>query len=79
MTAPRGAIGDFGTAGALAVVVAALAVAGGFVPPTPGCRTPRHPGLDVVRSTARERPVRAALVTGLARGGIVRPVRLEEA
>jgi len=77
ITAPRGAIGTFGSAGALAVAVAALAVAHGVIPPTLGCEMPREHTLDVVRGAARKARVRAALVTGLARGGIVRPVRVE--
>lgn len=77
VTAPRGAVGGFGTAGALAVAAAALAVAHGFLPPTVGCLRPCREDLDVVRHSARALPLRAVLVTGLSRGGIVRPVRVE--
>jgi 3-oxoacyl-[acyl-carrier-protein] synthase II len=76
VTAPRGAIGDFGAAGALAVVVGALAVASGEVPPTLGCRVPRA-GLPVVTGVPRVLATRVAMIDGLARGGICRPLRLE--
>src|SRR5262249_50216538 len=79
VTAPRGATGDFGTAGALGVAAAALAIHHGLVPPTVGWGAPAPRGLDVVRSTARRWPVRVAVVDGLARGGMCRPVRLEAA
>lgn len=77
VTAPRGATGDFGAAGALAVATAVLAVHHGAVPPTPGCRLPARRDLDVVVGTARAIPLRAALVDGLARGGVCRPLRVE--
>jgi act minimal PKS chain-length factor (CLF/KS beta) len=77
VTAPRGATGDFGSAGALAVATAALAIRDGIVPPTLGCRPPARRGLDVVTGTARRIPVRVAVVDGLARGGMCCPVRLE--
>src|SRR5262249_10813738 len=75
VTAPRGATGDFRSAGALGG--AALAIRDGIVPPTLGCRPPARRGLDVVTGTARRMPVRVAVVDGLARGGMFRPVRLE--
>jgi len=77
VTAPRGAVGDFGAAGALGVAAAALAIRDGIVPPTIGCRPPARRGLDVVSGAARRTPVRVAVVDGLARGGMCRPVRLE--
>ncbi len=79
VTAPRGATGDFGAAGALAVAAAALAVRHGLLPPTVGCRLPARGGLDVVVGAARRAAVRVALVDGLARGGVCRPLRLEAA
>ena len=77
VTAPRGAVGDFGAAGALGVAAAALAIRDGIVPPTVGCRPPARRDLDVVTGAARRTPVRVAVVDGLARGGMCRPVRLE--
>jgi 3-oxoacyl-(acyl-carrier-protein) synthase len=77
VTAPRAAIGDFGAAGALAVAAAALAVYTGVVPPTLGLQGPPRCGLDVVVGAERQAPIRAALVDGLARGGVCRPLRLE--
>ena len=68
VTAPRGALG---------VAAAALAIRDGIVPPTIGCRPPARRGLDVVTGAARRTPVRVAVVDGLARGGMCRPVRLE--
>lgn len=79
VTAPRGAIGDFGAAGALAVAVAALAIHHGVLPPTVGCRAPARRGLEVVIGAARPGALRAAVVDGLARGGMCRPLRLEAA
>jgi 3-oxoacyl-[acyl-carrier-protein] synthase II len=76
VTAPRGAIGDFGAAGALAVAEAALALHDGRVPPTVGCRLPAREDLDVVVGTARAWQPRAALVSTLGRGGVCQPVRL---
>jgi 3-oxoacyl-(acyl-carrier-protein) synthase len=77
VTAPRGALGDFGAAGALAVAAAALAVYTGRVPPTLAPTGPPPAGLDVVRGAAREMSVQVAVVDGLARGGACRPLRLE--
>ena len=77
VTAVRGALGDFGAAGALAAAAAALAVSTGVVPPTAGVAPPARAGLDVVTGAARRREVRVALVDGLARGGFCRPLRLE--
>ena len=77
LTAPRGATGDFGTAGALGVATAALAIRHGMIPPTLGCRPPARCGLDVVTGAARRERVRVAVVDGIARGGMCRPVRLE--
>jgi 3-oxoacyl-[acyl-carrier-protein] synthase II len=79
VTAPRGATGDFGAAGALAVAAAALSVAHGVVPPTIGLRSPARGGLDVVTGSARRVAMRRALVPGLARGGACRPIVVEAA
>jgi len=77
VTAVRGAIGDFGAAGALAAAAAACAIAEGVLPPTVGLAPPARAALDVVTGTARRRPLRVALVDGIARGGLCRPLRLE--
>jgi 3-oxoacyl-(acyl-carrier-protein) synthase len=77
VTAVRGTTGDFGAAGALAAAAAACAVARGVVPPTLGLVPPARDGLDVVTGSARARRVRVAVVDGLARGGLCRPLRLE--
>jgi hypothetical protein len=52
-------------------------VASRLVPPPVG--TPRvvPPGIDLVRGPARRRPVRTVVVTGLARGGLVRTLRFD--
>ena len=76
VTALRGALGDFGAAGALVAAAAARAVAAGTIPPTLGLGAPRA-ALDVVRGTARQTPLRSAVVTGLARGGLVRMLRFD--
>jgi 3-oxoacyl-[acyl-carrier-protein] synthase II len=77
--APRGALGDFGAAGALAVAAAAMSLHDGRVPPTVGCRLPAREALDVVIDAPRAARPRAVLVNGLARGGSCRPLRLERA
>ncbi len=76
VTAPRGAIGDFGAAGALGVAAAALAIHTQRVPPTAGTRPPAREGLDVVAGAARAEPVGVAVVSAIGRGGICRPVRV---
>ena len=77
VTAPRGALGDFGAAGALGVAAAALIVYTGIVPPTLGLRGVPREGLDVVTGDSRRTSVRAVLVDGLARGGACWPLRVE--
>jgi len=77
ITAIRGALGDFGAAGALAAAAAALAIADGATPPTLGLRPPARADLDVVHDGARRGAVRVAVVDGLARGGLCRPLRME--
>jgi act minimal PKS chain-length factor (CLF/KS beta) len=79
VTAVRGAVGAFGASGALVAAAAALAVASGEIPPTLGLAPPARAGLDVVSGSARRAPVRIALVDGLARGGLCRPLRMEAA
>jgi len=79
VTAVRGALGDFGAAGALAAAAAALAIASGVVPPTLGLVPPAREGLDVVVGSARAVRVQVAVVDGLARGGACRPLRMEAA
>ena len=79
VTSIRGAIGDFGAAGALAAAAAALAVEAGLVPPTLGLVPPARAELDVVVGLARRTAVRVAVVDGLARGGLCCPLRLEAA
>jgi 3-oxoacyl-(acyl-carrier-protein) synthase len=76
VTAPRGAIGDFGAAGALGVAAAALALHHGCIPPTVGCRLPARAGVDVVTGGARRADLRVAVVSAVGRGGICRPLRL---
>jgi 3-oxoacyl-[acyl-carrier-protein] synthase II len=77
VTAPRGALGDFGAAGALGVAAAALIVYTGIVPPTLGLRGVPREGLDVVTGDSRRTSVRVVVVDGLARGGACRPLRVE--
>jgi 3-oxoacyl-[acyl-carrier-protein] synthase II len=78
ITAIRGAIGDFGAAGALAAAAAVRTLVEGVVPPTLGIVPPARGDLDVVAS-ARRLAARVALVDGLARGGVCRPLRFEAA
>lgn len=76
VTAPRGALGDFGAAGSLAIAAAALSLHDGRVPPTVGCRLPAREGLDVIVGEARAYRPRTAVVSGIARGGACAFVRL---
>jgi 3-oxoacyl-[acyl-carrier-protein] synthase II len=76
VTAPRGAIGDFGAAGALAVAEAALALHDGRVPPTAGSRLPAREDLDVVVGEARASRPHLVLVSAIGRGGVCQPLRL---
>jgi 3-oxoacyl-(acyl-carrier-protein) synthase len=76
VTAPRGAVGDFGAAGACGVAAGALVLHNRLVPPTAGCRPPAREGLDVVVGSARPCAARAVVVSGLGRGGVCRPLRL---
>jgi 3-oxoacyl-(acyl-carrier-protein) synthase len=78
VTAPRGAFGDFGAAGALAAAAGALAIHHGLVPPTAG-GSPARGGLDVVVGRGRRLALGAVLVDGLARGGVCRPLALKAA
>lgn len=79
VTAPRGAIGDFGAAGALAVAAGALAVYTRTVPPVCGLSGAARAGLAAVCGVARHGSLAAVVVDGLARGGACIPVRLEAA
>jgi 3-oxoacyl-(acyl-carrier-protein) synthase len=78
VTALRGAIGDFGAAGALVAAAAARAVATGVVPPVVGCSAPPA-GLDVVTGAPRFLSMQSAVVVGVARGGLVRALRFTAA
>jgi 3-oxoacyl-[acyl-carrier-protein] synthase II len=78
VTAIRGAIGDFGAAGALGAAAAVRALAEGVVPPTLGIVPPARGDLDVVGSS-RRLAARVAVLDGLARGGVCRPLRFEAA
>jgi 3-oxoacyl-[acyl-carrier-protein] synthase II len=77
VTATRGATGHFGAAGALAAGAAALAVSSGIVPPAAGVAA-GSVDLDLV-GTARRAAIGTAAVVGMARGGIVRVLRLTAA
>jgi hypothetical protein len=76
VTAPRGATGDFGAAGALAVAMAALAIHHGVLPPTLGCRLPARRDLD---GRGLGTPTRARPWSTDCPGGMCRPLRLEAA
>jgi 3-oxoacyl-[acyl-carrier-protein] synthase II len=77
VTAIRGAIGEFGAAGALTAGAAVCALADGVVPPTVGLRPPARAGLQVVVGAARRLALRTVVVLGLARGGVCRALRFE--
>jgi 3-oxoacyl-[acyl-carrier-protein] synthase II len=70
LTSIKGAIGEFGAAGALTAVAACLALRHGIVPPL--CNMRRPPADTPFRfaaRTAERRELRHALMTSMARGG----------
>jgi 3-oxoacyl-[acyl-carrier-protein] synthase II len=70
LTSIKGAVGEFGGAGALTAVAACLALHEGAVPPL--ChlrRPPRDAGVRFASRVAEVRPLRSALLLSLARGG----------
>lgn len=70
LTSIKGAIGEFGAAGALSAVAACLALHDGAVPPL--CHLyhpPAGAALCFAARTAEPRPLRSALLFSLARGG----------
>jgi 3-oxoacyl-[acyl-carrier-protein] synthase II len=71
VTSVKGAIGEFGGAGAFSVAVAALALRHGAVPPLATLRRPDPACTLRLAANATPAPdvIRAALVSGTARGG----------
>ena len=70
LTSIKGAIGEFGAAGALTAVAACLALHEGTVPPLCHLRQPlAGAAVRFADRTARRQPLRSALLLALARGG----------
>jgi 3-oxoacyl-(acyl-carrier-protein) synthase len=70
LTSIKGAIGEFGTAGALAAAAVCLALQSGRIPPL--CHLRRPPEdvlLQFAPTVASARPLRRSLMFSLARGG----------
>jgi 3-oxoacyl-[acyl-carrier-protein] synthase II len=76
----KGAIGEFGAAGALSLAAAALSVARGAVLPIVGVERPiQADGVRLAVGEARPGRLQEALVTGFARGGLGAAVLLRRA
>ena len=72
LTSIKGAIGEFGAAGALTAVATCLAVRDGIVPPLCHLRqAPPEAPFQFARAVAVPRTVQRALVLSMARGGAV--------
>ncbi len=70
VTSIKGAIGEFGAAGALSAAAACLALREQVVPPLCHLQTPAaHAGLHLAAQRGEARPLQRALLCGLARGG----------
>ncbi len=70
LTSIKGAIGEFGAAGALTAVATCLALRAGIVPPLCNLRQPPPDApFRFVPGTAQHRPLRQALMFSMARGG----------
>ena len=70
LTSIKGAIGEFGAAGALTAVAACLALHDGMVPPLSNLRRPPADApFRFASRTAEARPLQQALMLSMARGG----------
>jgi 3-oxoacyl-[acyl-carrier-protein] synthase II len=65
----KGAVGEFGGSGALGTVVAALALRDGLLPPLAALRRPDPACTLRLATDVATVSIRAALVSGSARGG----------
>jgi 3-oxoacyl-[acyl-carrier-protein] synthase II len=80
LTSIKGAIGEFGTAGALTAVAASLALRNGVVPPLCHLRDPAPGALfRFAGRTGTTQALRRALMFGIARGGATSAIVLERA
>jgi 3-oxoacyl-[acyl-carrier-protein] synthase II len=79
ITSIKGAVGEFGGAGALSVAAACLALHDQVVPPLCRLRTPASASLRFAGREGRSAPLRRALVCGLARGGAGTALALRKA
>ncbi len=77
LTSIKGAIGEFGAAGALTVAAACLALREQVVPPLCALETAAPTGLRLAARQAQPACLRRALVHGLARGGAAAALLLE--
>ena len=69
VTSIKGAIGEFGAAGALSLAAASLALHEQAVPPLCNLRTPEPAPLRFAARDGRSAELRRAMVTGFSRGG----------
>ena len=69
VTSIKGAIGEFGAAGALTAAAAVLALRDGVVPPLCNLRRPITTALQFAGATGEQRPLKRALQLSAARGG----------
>jgi len=79
LTSIKGAVGEFGAAGALTTAAACLALRDQMVPPLCHLETPAETSLHLAARQAEPAELRRALVCGTARGGAVTALLLERA
>ena len=79
VTSIKGAIGEFGAAGALTAAAACLALREQAVPPLCNLETPDHTPLRLAPRRAEAAELRRALVCGSARGGAMTALLFERA
>lgn len=79
LTSIKGAIGEFGAAGALTAAAACLALREQAVPPLCHLETPADSRIRLAARRAVPSPMRRALVNGLARGGAATALLFERA
>jgi 3-oxoacyl-(acyl-carrier-protein) synthase len=77
-TSIKGAVGEFGAAGALTTAAACLALHEQMVPPLCHLETPSPTTLRLATRQAEPAKLHRALVSGIARGGAVTALLLEK-
>jgi 3-oxoacyl-(acyl-carrier-protein) synthase len=79
VTSIKGAIGEFGAAGALTAAAACLALKEQTVPPLCHLETPAETGVRLAGRVGESADLRRVLVCGIARGGAMTALLMERA